>query len=184
MPASAPVPGSSSTASPADSSAVNPYQMGSLRRLNAAPKLGPIGQAARTILLKPTQSNSSGTAGGSTVSAGTEYAKKLLDQSNSGDPTGKGKDKTAGNGGPHAAGIHGLSGEELRSIIEAEKGIRGAGERRKYLKDVYAQLSGQLPASRELAQQLTSWKNDPGFNQLFGYKVTNEGGQGCKLFFL
>jgi hypothetical protein len=105
MPASAPVPGSSSAASPADRLAPSPYQTGALGRLNAAPKLGPIGQAARAILLKPTQSNSAGTAGGSTVSAGTEYAKKLLDQSNSGDPTGKGKDKTAGNGGPHAAGI-------------------------------------------------------------------------------
>lgn len=173
-----PAPASNSTASPANSSAVNPYQTGALGRLNAAPKLGPIGQAARAIMLESTKENAVSKAGGSTVSAGTEYAKKLIDQSTHyGNPTGKGKGKSTGNCGLQAAVVQGLSGEELRSIIEAEKGIRGAGQRRKFLRDVYAQLSGQLPESRGLAQQLTRWRNDPGFNQLFGYKVTTEGGQ-------
>lgn len=164
--------------SPASSPIFSPLSFGAFRRLNAPAKLGPIGHAVREITLNAAKSGDLYDAAGATVRAGTEYAKSLLDQSAqtaAGSP--EGKDKTKGT--CQKAGVAGLSANELRSIIESEKGLKNPSERRKFLKDVYAQLSGKLPETKELAQQLSTWKNDPGYNQLLGYKITQQNGQSC-----
>lgn len=178
-------PVASSASSPApspDASAAARPSRGILQTIAAAKlktpaKLGPIGQAARSLTVEAIKSRSLYLGAESVIGAGTQYAKKLIDQAANGDATGKGKGKDAGDGSNPTASINGLSAEDLRSIIESGRGLKNAFERRKFLKDVYAQLSGKLPENRALAEQLSGWNNSPGYNQLFGYKITNNGGQ-------
>lgn len=145
-------------------------------------KRGAIEMAAREVLLQSRNAPSLGAAASGVVSGASQLVKKALLAEVHHDPEGGDKKDSKGKDSfEHAspfARSSALTAKELRSVIDSVKDLRG-GEKRKFLKDVYAQLSGELGDSKNLAEQISGWAQPYGLpgNSAFGYRIINRGGE-------
>lgn len=148
-----------------------------------APKLDSIGRAAAAMIQDATRGASElQAAAGATVQGGTEYAQKLLNEQHQAIAGGGDKKDSKGKGdagdGSSIARDGALTAEELRSIIASGNGLKRS-QKLKFMKDVEAQLSGQLKPTQKLVEQIKGWvaQNQGNAPKLFGYQIVSRDGQ-------